>query len=167
MRMIKTFLFSLFVVPMLFSGVLTAQSTLDTDNGILGLRLGYPPDSMDGIRRSGKSQRMIRWVPEADLVELDGIPLKSVKLYFWEDKLHSIEIKTSTTDSDRFRTWLETRYGGGDKEDAMGFRFSWEGARIRILFEQNIISHDAITTFVDDEVHDSYYRYMHHLKYGD
>jgi hypothetical protein len=164
--MIKTVLLSLFLAFSANSGIILAQSSVDEDNGILGFRLGYPPDSMDGIQRDGKSQRLIRWIPEADQVEVDGIPIKSVKLYFWEGKLHSVEVKTATTDSDLFKVWLENRYGPGEKEDAMGFRFSWAGEKSRVLFEQNIITHDAMTTFLCEKVHESYYRYMHHLKYG-
>lgn len=148
-----------------FLNPLSAQS-LDQDNGILGYRLGYPPDSMLDIRRDGKSQRLMRYRPVEFEQSLGEIPLKSVRLFFWEDKLHSIEVKTSGTNSDALRDWLANRYGEGSKEDAMGFRFSWEGAQIRVFFEQNIISHDALTTFVDDEVHERYYRYMHRLKYG-
>ncbi|MEM7036748.1 MAG: hypothetical protein AAF570_07205 [Bacteroidota bacterium] len=158
---------ALLLLLALAPGHANAQSALAEDNGFMGYMLGQPSDSMDGIVRRGKSQRLIWFAPEEKNLTFEGMPLKSVRLYFWKGKLHSIEIKTSGTNSDRFKEWLENRYGKGAKEDAMGFRFSWEAPRIRVLFEQNIISHDALTTYIDDEVHEAYYRFMHRLKYGD
>ena len=162
----KNILVAFLFLSLPFISPLSAQS-LDKDNGILGYQLGFPADSIPDIRRDGKSQRLMRYRPIEMHQGLKEIPFKSVRLFFWEGKLHSIEIKTTGPNSDAFRDWLSDRYGEGYKEDAMGFRFSWEGARIRVLFEQNIISHDALTTYVDDEVHERYYRYMHRLKYGE
>ncbi|MEM0998550.1 MAG: hypothetical protein AAGN35_15940 [Bacteroidota bacterium] len=165
--MLKQLTFALVLVAGFLAAPARAQSLLDADNGFLHFQLGQPADSIEDIRRNGKSQRLMRYIPVNPIVAVEDIPLKSIKLFFWEGKLHSIEVKTSGTDSDRFRDWMANRYGGGKKEDAMGFRYSWEGSRIRVLFEQNLISHDALTTFVDDAVHDRYYRYMHRLRYGE
>lgn len=141
-----------------------AQGLIDFDNGILGFKLGAGADEMRGILKDGKQERLARYRPVDDSLRHEGILTRKVKLFFWEGKLHSIELKLEAAEADKMLLWLKDSYGDGKKEDAMGFRFTWEGSRVRVFWDQNLVTREASLTFMDDQIHAKYYKFMKSLE---
>lgn len=141
-----------------------AQSQLDTDHGILGYRLGDHQDSIKTLLKDGKSERLVRMRPIDDSLRIEGILTQKVRLFFWERTLHSIDVKVQGAEADKLLVWLKARYGEGEKLDAMGFRFRWQGKSTLMEWDQNLVTRDATLTLRDEAVHRKYYKYMMSLQ---
>lgn len=142
-------------------------ASLDEDNGIMGFSLQAHVDSCEGIRKVGKHQQLMRYKPAMEPLQAEGVDLKYCYLYFWKNRLHSIELKTKGGDNtklllDKIVDW----YGGGEQHNMFGTNRTWTGKYIRLFFEQNLISQDGTFTYMDDEVHNDYYKFMLKRRYG-
>ncbi len=141
-----------------------------TETGVTvnGYHLGAHADSLDfhGLQRMGKFQKLIRWDVTGESIMMDGVPLKFCRLFFWENKLHSIELKASGPSGDELRLWIESVFGAGEKTDNMGYRYQWMLPTIRILWDQNLATKDGMATFTAEAVHRSYYKFMYNRANG-
>ena len=132
-----------------------------------GFGLGMPKDSIDfkRLERRGKYQQLMRY----DLVEKEleefGIQLKSVRLFFFGSRLHSIEARALNDQGRLLRTWTEAMYGEGRKEDALGYRYAWDGKYYKIWMEQNLVTKDVKLEIRDERVHRKYYKFMYQRRY--
>ena len=145
-----------------------AQQALDADNGFMGIQLGAERDSAltTKVRLRGKFQKLIRWDVLSEHLSYEGIELYQVRLFFWDSKLHSIEVKAQGAQGDALRNWVLDRYGEGDKKDAMGFNYQWDAKNLQLFFDQNLITKDLKLTFRDREVHKLYYKFRYIKAYG-
>lgn len=139
-------------------GAVQAQSY--EEHGILGYRLGSDLDSIKTLLGDGKTQNLARYKPIKDSLEIDGILTQRVRLFFFNRKLHSIDIKALGKEGDRLLVWLKIFYGEGTKRDAMGFSYVWNHDGMTIMWEQNLVTHDGLLTMRDDKVHRLYYNFM-------
>lgn len=165
-----SFLFLIACVLQLGGTPLQAQPDNPEDpmRGFMGFTLGEAREDLDvaKLQKRGKYQKLIRWDVISEHLQFEDIALKQVKLFFWEGKLHSIEVKAQTEAGQQLREWTENTFGEGHKEDAMGYSFSWEGNSSLVFMEQNLVTKDVMVTFRDDEVHNSYYKFMYQRTYG-
>lgn len=141
-------------------GVAQAQSFSYEEHGILGYRLGTDLDSIKTLIGDGKTQNLARYKPLQDSLEIDGILTSRVRVFFFNRKLHSIDIKALGKEGDKLLVWLKVMYGEGTKRDAMGFSYVWTQDGMTIMWEQNLVTHDGLLTLRDDKVHKSYYNFM-------
>lgn len=146
--------------------LLATFSAQAQDNSFRGFTLGTHVDSIPDIMKRGKTQKLSRYEPKDGPGEFQGDPLKSLRLFFHRKRLHSIEIKIVGEHANKVLAWMEAMYGEGKKDDAMGYKFIWEGSDYRIFWEQNLVTKDAMMTYLDDRLHDKYLKYMYELQYG-
>jgi|GEM_PF-2996584 len=118
------------------------------------------------LRKRGQYQKLTRYDLLDDHLENAGIPLKFVRIFFWKGYIHSIEVRATGLQGTPFREWMESMYGEGEQEDAMGYKFVWEYPAYRILMEQNLVTKDVTMTLLHEEVHNSYYKFMYERQYG-
>lgn len=118
------------------------------------------------LRKRGVYQKLTRYDLNDDHLENAGIPLKFVRVFFWKGYIHSMEIRASGLQGTPFREWIESMYGEGEQEDAMGYKFVWEYPAYRLLVEQNMLSKDVNMVLLHEEVHNSYYKFMYERQYG-
>ncbi len=162
-----------FLVLALFSGVsigLQAQSS-DAMLSFKGFELGVQHDSLTieqhkSLLKRGKYQKLIRYDLLEDYLTLEGMQLRFVKLFFWQGYLHSIDVKSASGSGDALVAWVKNIHGEGVQEDAMGYKFLWEYPGYRVFLEQNLVTKDVTITFLNDEVHNSYYKFMYERSYG-
>ena len=145
---------------------LVAQS--DTGVKIKGYELGAHADSLDlhGLQKMGKFQKLIRWDVAGENIMMEGIPLQYCRLFFWDNHLHSIELKANGPFGDDLRLWIQSVFGEGKKMDNMGYRYEWLLPTIRILWDQNLVTKDGMATFTAEVVHRSYYKFMYNRANG-
>jgi len=155
-------LLSFLVICCLFSPSLSAQEMdpLDEDFGFMYWKLGAHIDSVKNVTKDGRTQKLHRYKPTSGKVSFEEIPLKSVYIYFWRGRVHSIEVKTRAAETKPFLDKMKERYGEGEALDNLGGKIVWEGVLTRLIFEQNLISRDAVFTFLCEEVHEKYYNTM-------
>ena len=161
------FLTSLFLLLFIAS----SASAQDKMYEFKGFMLGTHHDSLTieqnkTLLKRGKYQKLIRYdVMEKPLTHA-GVPLRFVKLFYWQGYLHSIDVKSAERQGNALREWVEKRFGEGTQEDAMGYKFTWEYPGYRVFMEQNLVSKDVTITFLHDETHNSYYKFMYERQYG-
>lgn len=152
------------------SQTIRAQST-DAMLSFKGFELGTIHDSLSieqnkTLLKRGKFQKLMRYDLLKDFLRLEGMQLRYVRLFYWQSYLHSIDVKSENGSGNDLREWIEKKYGEGVQEDAMGYKFIWEFPGYRIFLEQNLVTKDASITFLHDEVHNSYYKFMYERSYG-
>lgn len=131
---------------------------------IMGYRLGAHWDSIpkEHLLRMGKFQKLYRYDRQDEGLTLNGLQLHYVRLFFWENHLHSIEVKVVGEGGDDFKASLRALYGEGKQQDAMGFRYQWFLPSMRVLWDQNLVSKEGVATYVDERTNDSYFKFMYH-----
>mgnify|MGYP001795007001 FL=1 len=152
---------------------LSAQQ-LDNDHGFMGIQLGAEKDSLltTMVQKRGVFQRLNRFdlLPEYlqfnDILLEAPIDLRYVRVFFWDGHIHSIEVKALAGQGDKLRQYIMDRYGEGQKEDAMGYKFTWEEPKTLLIMEQNLVTKDVHLMFRDHRTHVYYYRHMYFKKYG-
>lgn len=162
-----------FLLLALFSQV-TNQVQAQNSDAMLsfkGFELGVQYDSLTieqhkTLQKRGKYQKLIRYDLLDEHLRLQGMELRFVRLFFWQGYLHSIDVKSANGQGDALREWVENIHGEGIKEDAMGYKFLWEYPGYRVFLEQNLVTKDVTITFLQDEVHNSYYKFMYERSYG-
>lgn len=152
----NTLLLSLAIL--LLAGRVQAQD--DDMRGILGYTLGTDLDSIKTLLGDGKSQNLARYKPIQDSLSFDGILTHRVRVFFFNRKLHSIDVKVLGKEGDKALIWLKAMYGEGTKRDAMGFSYIWELHDMVVMWEQNLVTHDGLMTLRDNRVHRKYYNFM-------
>lgn len=156
-RLLSFLLLSLFLSPLA-----QAQSVdpLDEDFGFMYWKLGVHIDSVKNVTKDGRTQKLHRYKPTSGKITFEDIPLRSVYIYFWRGHVHSIEVKTRASETKAFLQKMKERYGEGVPLDNFGGKVVWEATLARLIFEQNLISRDAVFTFLCEEVHEKYYNTM-------
>ncbi|MBX3103300.1 MAG: hypothetical protein KF690_12385 [Bacteroidetes bacterium] len=126
-------------------------TALDTEYGFLGVRLGTPADSIPGLVRDGSFEKKDRYVPRVMPRQVHNITVTRVEYLFWENRLHSIRIRTEGNPAtEQLRELLEIYYGEYQQRGLEGF-YSWQGRLVRLEMEENLISRNAWTTFTSLE----------------
>jgi hypothetical protein len=137
--------------------------TLDQDKGMFGYTLGSEASEFKDLLPDGKKEKLQRKRPVVDSLKHEGIPAQKVRVYFFEGKLHSIDVKLQGDHADRMLAWVKGQYGEGIPEDAMGFKFRWEGKDVTLFWDQNLVTHDAMMTWRSEPVHKQYFKLMQSL----
>ncbi len=136
-----------------------------------GFELGTHFDSLtleqhNSLLKRGKYQKLIRYDLLEDHLKLKEMKLRFVRLYFWQGYLHSVDVKSASGSGDDLRDWVKNTHGEGFQEDAMGYKYLWEYSDCRIFLEQNLVTKDVTITFLNDDVHNKYYKFMYERSYG-
>lgn len=160
--------FSLFLLLVLLGGPAASAQGLDEDNGFMGIELASERDSLitTMVQARGKYQKLMRYDLLPEHLEFDGIPLHQVRLFYWDNQLHSIEVRAQGANGNTLRTWIMAMYGEGDKKDAMGFAYQWDDNKVQLFFDQNLVTKDLKLTFRHREVHKAYYKFRYIKRYG-
>ena len=159
------------VAALLFLCSPTHGQATDAMLSYRGFELGSHYDSLSidqhkSLQKRGKFQKLIRFDVMAEHLHQDGIALRFVRLFYWHNHLHSIDVKSGNGQGNELREWIEKKFGEGIQEDAMGYKFLWEFPGYRVFLEQNLVTKDATITFLHDETHNSYYKFMYEKQYG-
>jgi hypothetical protein len=137
-----------------------AQLSLD-EADFLGFRPGWHTDSLPATKSQGKYQKLDRAVPLVnDSLTYEGIPLKSVVLFFHKGKLHSIDIRLTGANAHTMLSLVEALYGEGERKDNFGYQREWRTAKNVLYYEENMISHDGLFSFISIKVMDNYSKWL-------
>lgn len=138
------------------------QAQTGTPTTVMGYTLGLHADSIPKVNllKMGKFQKLLRYDRQDTPLKLEGIDLASVRLFIWDNHLHSVEIKCAEGQGDKMTAWLKSIYGEGKKMDAMGYRFDFYLPTMRVLWDQNLATKQGTAQFVDEAVTDQYYIFM-------
>ncbi|MCS7296891.1 MAG: hypothetical protein RMK19_06865 [Bacteroidia bacterium] len=121
---------------------LWAQSPIDSLYGLIGYQLEMPRSAFSGLIPKGSFQRKVWFRSPTDTL-WEGIPLAEVKYAFYNDKLHTIQIKVKGADaSAAMLVLLQTLFGQG-KQEGYAPRYRWIGERATLLYDQNILTKDT------------------------
>lgn len=145
-----------------------AAQSLDEDNGFMDIQLASERDSLITImaQRRGKYQKLMRYDLLPEFSTFEDMEFKQVRLFYWDNQLHSIEVKAMGDNGNALRKWIMNRYGEGEKKDAMGYSYQWDGDKVLLLFEQNLVTKDVLLTFRHRDVHKQYYKFRYIQTYG-
>ncbi len=133
------------------------------DTVILGYTLGMHADSIPklDLLKMGKFQKLLRYDRQDEHLKMQGVDLQFVRLFIWDNHLHSIEIKTMEGQGEKMFAWLKSVYGEGKKQDAMGYRYTWFAPTMRVVWDQNLATKEGVAQFVDEVTNDKYYKFMY------
>jgi hypothetical protein len=135
----------------------------DGENVIMGYQLGMHLDSIpkQNLLKMGKFQKLYRYDRNEEELTYNGMKLLYVRLFIWDNHLHSIEIKADGVDGENYKASLTALYGAGKQEDAMGYRCQWFLPTFRVLWDQNLVTKEGVATYVDEKTNDAYYKFMY------
>jgi hypothetical protein len=133
-----------------------------TPTTVMGYTMGVHADSISKVNllKMGKFQKLLRYDRQDVPLKLNDIELAYVRLFIWDNHLHSVEIKTAEGQGDKMVAWLKSVYGEGKKMDAMGYRFDFYLPTMRVLWDQNLATRQGVAQFVDEATNDKYYIFM-------
>lgn len=157
-----------FVACLIWGSVLAQESALSMTNGFLGYRLGYPGDSMPGgMTYLGTSQHLQKNRPASDEATFGDIRFHKVFLYFYQDKLLEINLRTQgSQNSWPLRDYFMAVFGTGTQKDAVGTIFEWVDGDVWLRYVENIVTHDAEISFQSLSMIKAYQTGMDKLIYG-
>ena len=135
----------------------------EADDVIMGYKLGMHLDSIpkQNLLKMGRFQKLYRYDRQDENLSMNGMKLEWVRLFIWDNHLHSIEVKALGSDGDNFKAFLKAKYGEGEKKDAMGYANQWFLPTMRILWDQNLATKEGVAQFVDEATHDKYYMFIY------
>jgi hypothetical protein len=144
------------------------QAQDDFGTVIMGYQLGAHHDSLDmhGLLKMGKFQQLLRYDLQGEKLNMDGIDLQHVRLFFWDSHLHSVEVKTAEGQAEKMLVWIKAMYGEGKKSDAMGYQYKWLEPLMRVIYEQNLLTKVANVNFVDEATNNKYFKFMYNKAYA-
>lgn len=145
------------------------RAQVQADTVILGYTLGMHHDSIPKVNllKMGKFQKLLRYDRQDEGIKLGGVDLQFVRLFIWDNHLHSIEIKTAEGQGDKMFAWLKSVYGEGKKQDAMGYRYTWFAPTMRVVWDHNLATKEGVAQFVDERTNDKYYKFMYNRENGE
>jgi len=140
----------------------TAQTlpALDNENGFFGIALGQPLPTDGSFEEQGTFQQKKRLVRPDQELSMGEIRFVYVWYLVYENQLHSIRIRTAgEASSEQFLELLQLLYGNGE-QDGFAPRYAWQGKRVKLFYDRNIISGNAEIVFtslpVDAEFRKTY-----------
>lgn len=133
---------------LLFAGIAEwcrAQNTdaLDADYGFFGVKLGDTLGRMPGMTRTGKYLKKDVYMRANQTMTAGSAELSRVEYLFYKERLHSIRIKTADDDNAQALLELLQAFYGEGKQDGMAPVYRWEGKRVRLKYEQNMLGKQA------------------------
>ncbi len=141
----KIFLFLLSGITFLFSQEL---SVLEKDKGIFGYVLGGTKADQGHLDCRGYFQMKQKCIPVPMPKKYEEVPIKKILLYFYNKKLHSIEIKIEGEQaSQTMLLYLQMKYGEG-KQKGYAPHYTWQTENILLTYDENLLTHNAIITFL-------------------
>ncbi len=142
MRSVFLFLFGL---SFLFSQDL---SRLEKERGFLGYVLGGSKAEQGNLDCRGFFQLKQKCFPVPMPKQYEDVPIKKVTLYFYNQKLHSLEIKIEGEQaSQTMLLYLQMKYGEG-KQDGYAPHYTWQSENILLVYDENLFTHNATITFL-------------------
>ncbi|MEN2992821.1 MAG: hypothetical protein ABDH91_04630 [Bacteroidia bacterium] len=122
--------------------LLWLQLPLDTLYGLLGRKLESPITEFAGLIPKGTFQRK-QWYRSSLDTMWEGIPLAEVRYAFYQNKLHTIQLRVHGKEpSAAMLVLLETLFGKG-KQDGYAPRYRWVGQKAVLLYDQNILTQNT------------------------
>jgi len=117
---------------------------LDMQYGLFGVSFETSLDSLPGLQKNGFYQKKAKYV-DPDLPRVLGpAALSAVNFLFYKNRLHSIMIKTENEEnSQKLLEFIQLFYGTGQK-DGFSNLYSWEGKKVSMIYEQNILTKSAV-----------------------
>ena len=155
--MLKNF-FLFFFICLVFNPRLLAQGSPDEDMGVLGIKLGEVSDSIHfKLKALGKTKKLYKYRPDPDSLYYEGTLLTSVKIMFFNNKVHSIIFKTPTEPTTgKVLGSLQRKYGNGESLDQFNGVINWMGKKVWVHFEKNFFTGEGVFTFVSLKVSREY-----------
>ncbi len=142
--MLKLIIFLLSVLTLFSQDI----SLLEKDNGFLNFKLGKSKAQQGTIDCKGMFQLKQKCFPVPMPEKYNDIPIKKITLYFYKDKLHSIEIKTEGEQaSQTMLLELQMKYGNG-KQVGYAPHYEWKTPNILLTYDENLLTGNAIITFL-------------------
>lgn len=137
-------LVALCLLPML---ACAQQPILDAQNGFFDIQLGDSLVHFPDWKRKGSYEKKARFYnPEQELTYGD-VEFVFVDYLFYEGRLHSIFIRTrGEASSKKFLELLEALYGEGE-QDGMAPRFTWNGNKVSLFYDRNLLTGNADIKF--------------------
>lgn len=142
---------------MYFSGAtipLFAQNieVLDAQNGFYEVELGDSLHHFKNLKRDGSYLKKDKYVRIDDPLIYADIKLKAVNYLFYKGRLHSLHIKLEgEKNSHPFLDLLKMFYGDGE-QNALAPHFTWQGKRVKLVYEENLFTKNADVFFISVEV---------------
>ena len=148
---------------------LNAQTGPDDEMGVLGIKLGEVSDSIHlKLKFIGKTRKLYKYRPEPDSLYYEGILLSSVRILFFNNKVHTIAIKTpSESTTEKVLASLQRKYGNGESLDQFNGIINWTGAKVWVHYEKNFLTGEGIFNFVSLKVNREYEIAEYNRVYGD
>ncbi|MFW5658525.1 MAG: hypothetical protein ACOCZ8_00960 [Bacteroidota bacterium] len=126
-----------------------AQSTemLDAQYGFMGVQFG---DSLEVIEQTYDTlvpqrnfEKKHRYRLLEPLMQFEGVKLEFADLLLFENRLHSVYLRTNDkASSAALLQAFETLYGQG-KQQSFANNFIWKGERVVLLFDENLLTGKA------------------------
>ncbi|MCE3006797.1 MAG: hypothetical protein LW884_00400 [Bacteroidetes bacterium] len=130
---------------------------LDEEYGFMDIRLGTPLDSLPGLVRAPNDyERKARYTRPGASLYYAGVQFGAVEYLFWEDRLHSIRLRTEgVQNTDRLLELLKLYYG---EPVQPGFEqyYTWDGLQVQLILDANILTHNGWTTFMSKPLNASF-----------
>ncbi|MCS7162115.1 MAG: hypothetical protein NZ958_02130 [Bacteroidia bacterium] len=122
--------------------LLWLQLPLDTLYGLLGRKLESPITEFSGLIPKGTFQRK-QWYRSPQDTMWEGIPLADVRYAFYQNRLHTIQLRVQGKEaSAAMLVLLETLFGKG-KQEGYAPRYRWIGQKAVLLYDQNILTQNT------------------------
>jgi hypothetical protein len=150
------------LLPLLLALVLAtpvhAQHPLDAANGFLDFLLGDTLAHFQHLQPRGKYEKKDVYISSTLDLTYGGIRFQQVQLLFYKNRLHSIRCRTTDKPSSlQFLDLLQALYGTGTK-DGFAPRYTWNGDRVELLYDQNLLTGTADVTFTSSAVEATFRR---------
>jgi len=132
-----------------------AQSlaALDAQEGFFDFRFGARMDTLKGtFIKFDNFQKKERFTLKGQVLDFSGVPLRDVRYVFYDQRLHSIIVRTETAPhSDALLEVLVLFYGPG-VQDGMSPRYYWKGQRVWMSYDKNLLNGNATVEIMSVEM---------------
>lgn len=152
-------LYLLFCIVILKPFNVIGQGTkeLDEQNGFFKVQLGANIDTLVHMKLIDTHLKKQRYIKSDIESVFSIIPLDKTYFYFYQKRLHSIHIRVIGKEaSENFLEYLTLLYGQGSQETIAQY-YTWEGKYVKLVYEQNILTHNASIVFTSKEI-DNYFK---------
>jgi hypothetical protein len=135
-----------------------SNEALDQQYGFFDIKLETKLGNMpeQGLEKVGTYMKKDRYALKQKTYNMGGVDFRFVHYLFWEGELHSIFIRTEGRESSQQFLELLVAFFGPGKQDGFAPRYTWQGQRVRMKYDRNMISGNADIHIVSKHVHQDF-----------
>jgi hypothetical protein len=121
---------------------------LEMMNGFMGATLGDSLHKIPDLKRVGNFEKKTRYRQNPPGMTLEGVTLEWVDYLFYEDRLHSIYMRSLGEESSKVLLKILEQFFGEGKQIGFAPRFEWKTQNVKLVYDRNLLTGNADVRFI-------------------